>query len=157
MFHERGKDTADTLLTKVTKEDIAKGVKDAFGALYSKDEKRLLRGVACESYCIKPGTQVICDLAFDYLIWNLDHNEGAVIMRKRLTDITIPDSVTHIGYAAFSYCRGLASISIPNSVSNIGEDALNNCDALAEIRILEGSYDKFKKLLPGLEDKFVET
>ena len=55
MFHESAEETEDTLLTKVSNDDIANGVKDEFGALYSPDGKRLLRGVASGSYCIKPG------------------------------------------------------------------------------------------------------
>ena len=52
------------LTTKVTEEDIPNMVKDELGAFYSPDGKRLLRGVDSASFCIKPGTVVICDKAF---------------------------------------------------------------------------------------------
>ena len=41
-----------------------------------------------------------------------------------LTNITIPDSVTNIGYCAFTDCASLTSITIPNSVEEIGRNAL---------------------------------
>ena len=38
---------------------------------------------------------------------------------KKLTSITIPNSVTSIGIDAFADCTGLTSITIPNSVTTI--------------------------------------
>ena len=43
-----------------------------------------------------------------------------------LTSITIPNSVTSIGYSAFAGCTGLKSITIPDSVTSIGDDAFYN-------------------------------
>ena len=43
-----------------------------------------------------------------------------------LTSVTIPNSVTSIGYHAF-VCSGLTSITIPNSVTSIGEDTFYYC------------------------------
>ena len=42
---------------------------------------------------------------------------------SNLTSITIPESVTEIGWYAFSGCTSLKSITIPNSVTSIGEYA----------------------------------
>ena len=40
-----------------------------------------------------------------------------------MTSITIPNSVTSIGYDAFYECNGLTSVIIPNSVTRIGHNA----------------------------------
>jgi hypothetical protein len=53
--------------------------------------------------------------------------------RFGLTSITIPNSVTSIGYGAFYDCDGLTSIEIPNSVTSIGNSAFAYCDGLTSV------------------------
>ena len=50
-----------------------------------------------------------------------------------LTSITIPNSVTSIGYSAFYNCSGLTSLSIPISVSSIGNYAFYGCSGLKHV------------------------
>ncbi len=52
-----------------------------------------------------------------------------------LTEYTIPEGVTSIGYGAFSGCSSLTSITIPDGVTSIGSDAFYNCSSLASITI----------------------
>ena len=52
-----------------------------------------------------------------------------------LTSITIPNSVTNIGRYAFQGCSGLTSVIIGNSVASIGEGAFSHCSVLASITI----------------------
>ena len=52
-----------------------------------------------------------------------------------LTSITIPNSVTSIGYRAFDACRSLTYVTIPNSVTSIGYRAFENCSGLTSITI----------------------
>ena len=54
---------------------------------------------------------------------------------NKLTDITIPDSVTDIGIYAFSGCSGLTSVTIGNSVTNIDTNAFSRCTGLTSIII----------------------
>ena len=69
------------------------------------DAKDTLTG----AYNIKEGTRVIAGYAF--------------YKRIRLTNITIPDSVTSIGGGAFSGCSALTSITIGSGVTNIEGDS----------------------------------
>ena len=55
--------------------------------------------------------------------------------KKEGTAYTIPDSVTRIGWYAFSNCSSLASIIIPDSVTSIGADAFYSCSRLTSIEI----------------------
>ena len=60
-----------------------------------------------------------------------------------LTSITIPNSVTSIENSAFYGCSNLTSISIPNSVDNIGEFSFGYCGRLESIVVDGGNtvYD----------------
>ena len=59
-----------------------------------------------------------------------------------LTNVSIPNSVTIIGEAAFYNC-GLTSVTIPSSVQNIGEHVFNSCMKLSSIVVDAGNttYD----------------
>lgn len=84
-------------LTEVTEQDLAEAIIDEYGAKYSKDGKRLLKGPCYASfYNIKKGTEIIGNSAFSRC--------------KSLTSITIPPSVTAIGDSAFNGCTRLSRI-----------------------------------------------
>ncbi len=53
----------------------------------------------------------------------------------KLSGITIPDTVTSIGYAAFANCKSLSSVTIPDSVSSIGNQAFYGCRSLSSVTI----------------------
>ena len=50
-----------------------------------------------------------------------------------LTKVTIGDSVTSIGIAAFSDCISLTSITIPDSLTSIDSSAFLNCSCLTDV------------------------
>ena len=47
---------------------------------------------------------------------------------SRLTEVTIPGSVTKIGWGAFYGCSGLTGVSIPDGVTKIGDGAFTWCN-----------------------------
>lgn len=77
---------------------------------------------SCE-YVIKDGTVCIADFAFS--------SEG-------ITGITIPDSVTHIGFAAFDSCDLLEKVELPDTLEYLGDSAFAYCWTLKSITIPDG-------------------
>ena len=116
-------DWEENLSSYATKEDIANGIEDEYGVVYSKDGKRLLgtKCFDCETYTIKKGVKVLCDEAFSECHY--------------LQSIVIPNSVTSIGKSAFHDCTSLQSIAIPNGVTSIGDWVFETCESLQSIVI----------------------
>ena len=75
------------------------------------------------------------------LINNIVINSGVTGIGKyafygtSLTSITIPDSVTSIGYSAFRSCTSLESLTIGKGVKSIGEYAFYGCTSLKSVYI----------------------
>ena len=114
----------EELSTKVTDEDLIEIWPDEFGAIYSKDKKRLLKCPKIKKYNIIMGTKVIADQAF----------KGCT----EIQEVQIPTSVEFIGAHAFDSCWNLERLEIPNSVKYIGKGCFADCSSLTEIRIPEG-------------------
>ena len=69
-----------------------------------------------------------CNISFDSSSSNPLSNGAALYLNGQvITELTIPDSVTTIGYHAFYDCDALTSITIPDSVTSIGEGAFSGC------------------------------
>ncbi|CAJ1381850.1 unnamed protein product [Effrenium voratum] len=52
-----------------------------------------------------------------------------------LASVTIADSVTEIGHCAFEGCSSLASVTIPNSVTQVGDGVFADCSSLASVTV----------------------
>lgn len=55
-----------------------------------------------------------------------------------LKNITLPETVTEIGYGAFQDCMRLETINIPASVKTIGQSAFYGCSSLERLELKEG-------------------
>lgn len=64
--------------------------------------------------------------------------EGMFGNCSSLKSVTIPDTITVIGTAAFSGCSSLESVTIPDSVHTISSAAFQNCTSLKEIKLGNG-------------------
>ena len=62
---------------------------------------------------IRNGTEIIADFSVEQCY--------------ELEEITIPDTVTHIGIEAFCYCEILSEINLSNNLINIGDNAFADC------------------------------
>ena len=66
---------------------------------------------------------------------NPDNYTGEVVIPELITSVTIPNSVTSIGLAAFIECSGLTSLTIPNSVTSIEGSTFLGCSSLTSVDI----------------------
>lgn len=55
-----------------------------------------------------------------------------------ITSMTIPNSVTSIGSSAFAYCTALTSITIPNGITTLESFIFGGCTILTSITIPDG-------------------
>ena len=121
----------EVLSTEVTYEDLAEGVKDEYGVIYSKDGKRLLKGnETLTEYTVRKGTRVICDGAFGVYI-----DEFGFLCYSFLTSLTLPSSLKSIGDEAFGGCRSLTSLTLPSSLQSIGNSAFRDCNSLTSLTL----------------------
>ncbi len=109
----------DSISTEATKEDMATGVKDDYGVLYSQDGKKVLSCsfVHCKSYNIRKGTRIICDGAF---------------VNQCIERLLIPSSVVAIGDNPFAsdpyYHDNKIAIKNQSPFYIVNEDALYTKD-----------------------------
>lgn len=66
---------------------------------------------------------------------SLLYGGGAFSRAPNLTSVTIPNSVTQIGYATFFITPSLTSVTIPNSVTDIGQSAFEGASGLTSLTI----------------------
>ena len=66
-----------------------------------------------------------------------------------LTSVTIPSSVTSIGFWAFEGCSGLTSLIIPSSVTSIDPSAFKGCSGLTSLTIPSSVTEIGKSVFEG--------
>jgi len=112
-----------TRLTSITVDAQNRNYTSVDGVLFSKDKKTLIQypaGKNSSSYTIPVGVITIWGQAFCY--------------SGRLTSVTIPSSVTTIGYWSFAR-SGLTSVTIPSSVTTIEDYAFGECNSLTSVTL----------------------
>ena len=122
--------------TSVSQCDENGSWEDDYGVTYSKDNTKLLYGPTeiyssyeIIEYNIRENTKIICDRAFDWGVAGV----------LKYGNITIPESVTHIGDYAFG-SQLIKTIIIPNSVVFIGTNPFVGCEQLEAIECLSDRY-----------------
>ena len=135
----------EVLSTEATEEDFKYAIEDEYGVKYSRDGKKLLKASSSfreKEYVVREGTKVICDGALQFTgirrvkLPSTIISIGSVAFTNiDLVSCNIPNSVTKIGYGAFSWCKSLQSVTIPNSVKSIGDEAFRGCDSLQSVTI----------------------
>ena len=127
--------------TAPSKEELDRDLWDGDNCVsYSADGKRLLDAENFPSeVTVREGCEVICDDVFafqDYMAGKRIGQEIPLEDRSSyLERITLPNSITHIGAAAFCECGELMKIKLPTSLLYIGPSAFADCWQLEKISL----------------------
>ena len=96
-----------------------------------------------EEITVQDGCEVICDDVFAFQDYMAGRKIGEEIpLEERssyLEIITLPNSVTHIGAAAFCECGELLKIKLPTGLLSIGASAFADCWQLEKITLPAGT------------------
>lgn len=87
------------------------------------------------------GLKTAGPLGGDYNIkfgWTDSIPNNAFFGCSSLTNVTIPNGVTSIGFNAFRFCNELTSVTIPSSVKTMRDRAFYGCSSLIELPMLKG-------------------
>ena len=117
-------------------EEIANGFVDEFGAVYSKDGKRLLKCADVKNYKIREGTETVEKLDpneswSDDEVYIDDEDVVCTIDRKRLlyarkgftdNEYIVPEGTLTICDQSFLCHEGYLILSVPASIKVIGDD-----------------------------------
>lgn len=151
----------DSISTDVTNEEMALGVKDNYGVLYSQDGKKVLSCsyVHCKSYNIRKGTRIICDGAFSnqsierlvipssvILIGNNPfasdpyyHDTKIAIKNHSPYYIVDGDALyTKDGHTILAYWGKQKHFTIPNYVVHIADGCFSNASNLERVIVPQG-------------------
>ena len=83
--------------------------------------------------------------------------DQAAERRSKITSLTIPETVTEIGFNAFLSCSSLKTVTIPASVKEIKQQAFYKCASLEEIYILDPECnicDNWATTISNTDDDF---
>ena len=97
-------------------------------------EYEILPDGSCSlEYCRNIGTEVILPSEIDgHPVTKLG---DYLLCNSEITSVTIPQSVTSIGYQIFVGCKKLTRVILPDGLREIGEGAFELCEGLTEIHI----------------------
>ncbi len=83
------------------------------------------------------GTDVNVVIPSNYMTAPVIGIANNAFSEKAVESVTIPNSITEIGYRAFYY-SSLRSVAIPESVTTIGNQAFNGCSKLQTVEFADG-------------------
>lgn len=119
--------------TKQTEMESAQGEEVEAVLEFSDDQKSVI-GIENR----ETATYAVIPEGITAIRYDEENRIGCFSNCKKMTRVTIPDSVTVIDYMAFENCERLTEITIPDNLSWIGMEAFEGCESLTNIHIPEG-------------------
>lgn len=118
---------SEIISTKVSKEDYDKCFYDEHNVFYGSNGECLItcNNLNVKDYSVKEGCRVIKDRAFSF---NIGVDRCSI-----LTNLNLPNSVSHIGDNAFLGCGNLKSVVLQEGLVYIGDSAFELCGDLSSL------------------------
>ena len=108
---------------------------------YSIDDSGVLT-ITGSGKMLEPSSSNGSPFAYDLRIQTVVIGEGVTTIGAfifegctNLVSISIPDTVSQIGFSAFLNCTGLESVVIPEGITTIESNAFRGCSSLVEVTI----------------------
>ena len=128
-----------TALLSITVDDANTYYKSIDGNLYTKDGREFIQyalGKSDTGFVVPQGVETIASYAFYRCTY--------------IQKITLPHSMTMIGWGAFQLCKNLTTINIPGNTYRITANAFSDCAKLSSVTF-ESTGGWFAVLSAGLE------
>lgn len=119
---------------------IFEGVYHAWNINYKGDIVSWCENSKVTSQLMSNGAETLLingkEISGDLIIPNgVTHISSYAFNRTGITSISIPQSVTSMGFCAFSNCYNLTIVNIPDSITYISQSVFWNCDNLTSVII----------------------
>ena len=106
---------------------------------YNLDYEHVTAEVTYESYCVdwvqNANITIPADIVHDGINYKVSSIGANAFRNCHISSITIPNTITKIGFSAFENCSNLKAITIPNSVTHIGGYAFHACSNLVSVTL----------------------
>ena len=150
----------DTKLEELNVEAGNKNYASQSGVLYSADKKELLYyplGKTASTYTIPNGTTKIGSSAFLYnqhlknitIPKTVTSIEDWAFSNSALETLTVPDSVTSLGYGIASDCTSLRTAVIGNGVTKLEYSTFSDCTSLTKVTLGKNIKELYNRAFYG--------
>ena len=130
-----------SLTTVILSESVNEIIKDAlwgFGNIeYTEYKQCFYLGTADNPYYALINNKIDWKTDFEIHEDTKIIASGAFYQCSNITELTIPDGVTHVGYEAFYRCTNIEGVKFGSSVISIGQNAFAKCSSLESVELSE--------------------
>ncbi|MBO4810559.1 MAG: leucine-rich repeat domain-containing protein [Prevotella sp.] len=77
-------------------------------------------------------------IEYEGVVCSVEAISSQTFRNSTITSISIPNTISSIGYGAFANCKNLTSVVLPNSMDVIGESLFSGCTNLKSVFIPDG-------------------
>lgn len=120
------------MMFMTTSSVFAKTIDEVNYSLHSSKTATVYSTTSTEASIVIP-EKVKGDDGVEYTVVGLE--DKCFYKRTNLTSITLPSTITTMGFSCFEDCKKLTSITLPSSLTTLGARCFYGCSSLTSIEI----------------------